>query len=105
MFRWQSVHGHYEVDSSADEVEGSAVLENGLIDVEAAAEPCADVCGRIAYTKSTEDMVQRTSWRAILDEPNISSPPTWLPSPTAVCETLCAFLDVASEYTMMTPLR
>lgn len=59
--------------------------------------------GVMRSTASATATVLRTSVRAMREEPNISSPPAWLPSPTSVCDTFCAFLEVASETTMMTP--
>ena len=46
---------------------------------------------------------QRTRRRASREEPNISSPAFWLPSPISVFVTLRAFFDVASESTMIAP--
>ena len=54
-------------------------------------------------TQPMSERLQRTTRRAIFDEPNISSPPAWLPRPISVCITLRAFFDVVSATTITTP--
>lgn len=54
-------------------------------------------------THSSADSVQRTSLRAIRDEPNISSPACCELRLMEVCVTARTFFDVASDTTIITP--
>ena len=49
------------------------------------------------------DIDVRTMLRATADEPNISSPSSWRDRSTEVLMTFCAFFDVQSVQTMITP--
>ncbi len=46
---------------------------------------------------------RRTRRRAMREEPNISSPPSWITRPISVRVTLRAFFEVASDTTIITP--
>ena len=54
-------------------------------------------------THAISDSDHLTTRRAMRDDPNISSPTFWLPSPISVCATLRAFFDVASDTTIIRP--